>query len=214
MEPTILPVPKVTRLAIFVSGRGTNLRALLEAKKGGKLLPEIVVVFSNRSTAPAVEIARSFGVPVEVLSHHSFSSREEYDKKVLELLSPYSPDGAVFAGYMRIVTSTLIHFFPAGILNLHPALLPAFPGVEGVRQAWEYGVKVTGCTVHFVDEKVDHGPIVVQKALEVKEDDTVETLSERIRLLEHASIVEAVNLWAEGKLFLQGRRVLIRSGSP
>ena len=185
------------------------MRALLEAREQGKLAAEPVLVFSNKAKAKALTVAQSFGVPTEYLSHKDFASREDFDAKVVEILKAHDVELVVLAGYMRIVTPTFLAPFHNRVINIHPALLPAFPGTDGIRQAYDYGVKVAGCTVHFVDDKVDHGPIISQKALAVHAKDTVDSLAQRVLALEHEALVEAVNWVASGRVVIDGRRVVI-----
>lgn len=198
------------RIAIFVSGRGTNMEALLKAHREGVLNAEPVVVLANRAGIPALTRAQSYGVPAVVVEHRNYPSREAHDQAMVEHARAYKAEGAVLAGYMRLVTPLFIHSFPRGVINIHPSLLPAFPGAHAVKDAWEYGVKVTGCTVHFVNEEMDAGPIILQTAIPVEEEDTPETLAARLLEHEHRTLISAVNLWAEGRLSLEGRRVRIR----
>lgn len=198
------------RIAIFVSGRGSNMRALLRAHRRGRLVAQPVVVFSNRRDAPALTVARRFGIPTVSLSHRDYADRSTFDAAVVEALRPYACDGAVLAGYMRIVTPLLLEAFPAGVINIHPSLLPAFPGIDAVRQAWDYGVKTVGCTVHFVDAQVDHGPIIAQSAMRVAPATDADDLARRLLRVEHRTLVAAVRAWAEGRLTVQGRHVHVR----
>lgn len=197
------------RVAVLASGRGTNFDALAKASREGRLDVDPVVVFSNKTRAPVLQKARDAGVAVETLVPRGFESREAFDEAVLARLEPYRVEGAILAGYMRIVTPAFLGGFPRGVLNVHPSLLPAFPGINAVRQAWEYGVKVTGCTVHFVDEHVDHGPIVMQRALEVLHDDSPESLADRLSPLEHEALIAAANVWGSGRYRMDGRRVVV-----
>ena len=198
---------KKTRLAVFVSGSGTNLQAILDAN-----IPnvEIVVVVSNNPNAYAIERAKRHNIPVEVIDHRNYSSREEFEREIIKRLEPYRVDLIVLAGFMRILSPLFVRAYKNRIMNIHPALLPAFPGVNAVRQALSYGVKYTGCTVHFVDEGVDTGPIILQSVVPVYDDDTEEKLLERIHREEHRIYPEAIRLFAEGKLHIEGRRVFIR----
>lgn len=198
---------KKTRLAVFVSGSGTNLQAIIDAN-----IPnvEIVVVVSNNPNAYAIERAKRHNIPVEVIDHRNYSSREEFEREIIKRLEPYRVDLIVLAGFMRILSPLFVRAYKNRIMNIHPALLPAFPGVNAVRQALSYGVKYTGCTVHFVDEGVDTGPIILQSVVPVYDDDTEEKLLERIHREEHRIYPEAIRLFAEGKLHIEGRRVFIR----
>lgn len=199
----------VRRIGILVSGRGSNMVALLEAAAQGELGAEPAVVFSNRANAPALERARAAGVPVEHRSHRAYDSREAFDAAVVDCLAGYDLDGVVLAGYMRIVTPVFLRAYPDAVINIHPSLLPAFPGTRAVEQAWEYGVKVTGCTIHLVDEQVDHGPIILQRTLEVGDARDADDLASRLLAVEHQTLVDAVRLWAEGRIRIEGRRVRI-----
>jgi phosphoribosylglycinamide formyltransferase-1 len=198
---------KKTHVAVFVSGSGTNLQAIIDAK-----IPnvEIVVVVSNNPNAYAIERAKRHNIPVEVIDHRNYSSREEFEREIIKKLEPYRVDLIVLAGFMRILSPFFVRAYKSRIMNIHPALLPAFPGVNAVRQALSYGVKYTGCTVHFVDEGVDTGPIILQSVVPVYDDDTEEKLLERIHKEEHRIYPEAIRLFAEGKLHIEGRRVFIR----
>jgi phosphoribosylglycinamide formyltransferase 1 len=195
-------------LGILISGRGSNLDAILEAIHSGRLVAQVQVVVSNRSTAPGIARAEAAGVATEVLSHRQFPSREAFDAALVTLLTRYGVDTVALAGFDRIVTSTLLAAFPERVINIHPALLPAFPGLHAQRQALDYGVRITGATVHLVDEQMDHGPILVQSAVPVLDDDTEETLSARILAEEHRIYPEALQLLVEGRLTLSGRRAL------
>jgi phosphoribosylglycinamide formyltransferase-1 len=197
---------KKTRVAVFVSGSGTNLQAIIDAQ-----IPsvEVVVVVSNNPSAYAIERAKKHNIPVEVIDHRNYSSREEFEKEILRRLKPYNVDLIALAGFMRILSPLFVRAYKNRIMNLHPALLPSFPGVHAAKQALDYGVKFTGCTVHFVDEGVDTGPIILQAVVPVYESDTEESLLERIHKEEHRIYPEAIRLFAEGKLRIEGRRVFI-----
>lgn len=197
------------RVAIGISGRGSNMVALLEARAAGRLPVEPVVVFSNRADAPGLAAAAAAGLPTLVLPSKGRADRAAFDGELVAALQPYRPDSAVLAGYMRIVTPTFLAAFPGGVVNIHPSLLPSFPGVDAVRQAWEWGVKVVGCTVHFVDAEVDHGPIILQRTLMVGDAADAADLASRLLVEEHRAIVEAVALWGAGRLRIDGRRVTI-----
>lgn len=196
---------KKTKLAIFASGSGTNLQAIIDAA-----LPsvEIVLVFSNNPEAYALERAKTHGIPSEVLDHKNYKSREEYDRNILEVIKPYEVDLIALAGFMRILSPLFVRAYKNRIINLHPALLPSFPGIHAARQALEYGVKYTGVTVHFVDEGVDTGPIILQTVVPVLDDDTEESLLERIHKEEHKIYPEAIRLVAGGRIKIEGKRVL------
>ncbi len=197
---------KKTRVGVFVSGSGSNLQALIDAK-----IPsvEIVVVVSNNPDAYAIERAKKSKIPVEVIDHRNYSSREDFEREIQKRLDQYKVDLIALAGFMRILTPLFIRNYKNRIMNLHPALLPSFPGTNAVKQALMYGVKFTGCTVHFVDEGVDTGPIILQAVVPIYDTDTEESLLERIHKEEHRIYPEAVRLFGEGKLRIEGRRVLV-----
>jgi phosphoribosylglycinamide formyltransferase 1 len=198
---------KKTRLAVFVSGSGTNLQAIIDAKISSI---EIAVVLSNNPGAYAIERAKKHGISVEVVEHRNYSSREEFEKEILTRLESYNIDLIALAGFMRILSPPFIRAWKFRIMNLHPALLPSFPGTHAAKQALDYGVKFTGCTVHFVDEGVDTGPIILQTVVPIYDTDTEESLLGRIHKEEHRIYPEAIRLFAEGKLEIEGRRVFIR----
>jgi phosphoribosylglycinamide formyltransferase-1 len=199
---------KKTRLAVFVSGSGTNLQAIIDAR-----IPsvEIAVVVSNNPNAYANERAKKYDIPVEVIEHKNYSSREEFEKEILRRLELYKIDLVALAGFMRILSPLFVRAYKNRIMNLHPALLPSFPGTHSAKQALHYGVKFTGCTVHFVDEGVDTGPIIIQAVVPIFDNDTEETLLERIHKEEHRIYPEAIRLFSEGKLKIEGRRVFIKT---
>ena len=194
-----------TRLAVFVSGSGTNLQAIIDA---GIPTVEIVLVLSNNPGAYALERAKKHGIPAEVADHKNYSGREEYEKHVLGLLGPYNVDLIALAGFMRILSPHFVRAYKNKITNIHPALLPSFPGMHAAKQALESGVKFTGCTVHFVDEGVDTGPIILQAVVPVRDDDNEESLLERIHGEEHRIYPEALKFIASGKFRIEGKRVL------
>ncbi len=196
-------------MAILISGRGSNMVALVEAMRGGRIAAEPVLVLSNVAGAAGLERARSLGVPTAVVPSGEFESREAHEEAVLGHLRRVGPDLVCLAGYMRLLSPRFVEAYRDRIMNIHPALLPAFPGLEAQRKALEHGVKVSGCTVHLVDEQCDHGPIILQSAVPVLEDDTVDSLSARILEQEHRIYPEAVSLFFEGRLRVEGRRVLI-----
>jgi phosphoribosylglycinamide formyltransferase-1 len=197
------------RIGVLLSGRGSNFEALAESiRAGGIPGAEIALVVSNREGAPGIEKARARGIPTRVIPSKGLE-RETYDRQVAAALQEAKVDLVCLAGYMRLLSPYFIAAFPRRILNIHPSLLPAFPGLEAQRQALEHGVKFTGCTVHFVDENLDAGPIVLQSAVAIRDDDTVEALSERILAEEHRIYTEAVRIILEGRFRVEGRRVLI-----
>jgi len=196
------------RLGIIISGRGSNMTALARATQNG-LIPEteVAVVISNVAEAKGLESAREFGIPTFVHDHRK-ASREEHDRLMAAELQRHQVDLVCLAGYMRLLSPWFTSEFENRILNIHPSLLPAFPGLEAQRQALEYGVKVTGCTVHLVDRELDHGPIVRQEAVPILPDDTTESLSMRILAAEHRVYPTAVALLLTGSCWIEGRRVV------
>jgi phosphoribosylglycinamide formyltransferase 1 len=198
------------KIAILISGRGSNMQSIVEACKRGYINATVSIVLSNRAEAPGLEFARSENIEAVVLPHKAFPVREDYDRQVVDILHQKQVDLICLAGFMRLLSSVFVSAFPNRIMNIHPALLPSFPGLHAQKQAVEYGVKVTGCTVHFVDEGLDSGPIILQKTLEVKPDDTEETLSGRLLPLEHAAYVEAVKLFFENRVHVENRKVVIQ----
>ncbi|MFQ5927717.1 MAG: phosphoribosylglycinamide formyltransferase [Terriglobia bacterium] len=195
------------KLGILLSGRGSNFEAIADNVAAGKIPAEIAIVISNREGARGVERARQRGLAVRVIPSKGLE-REEYDRKVVAALEEKQVDLVCLAGFMRILSPYFVERFRYRILNIHPALLPAFPGLEAQKQALEWGVKVTGCSVHFVDEHLDAGPIIVQTTVPVHNDDTEATLAARILKEEHRSYTEAINIVLSGKWRIAGRRVL------
>jgi phosphoribosylglycinamide formyltransferase 1 len=196
------------RLAVLLSGRGSNFAAIHDAIVRGDLDAEIVCVISNRPNAPGIEHARALGLPAHVVDHRAFDSRATHEAEVLSILDNARPDFIALAGYMRLLSPAFIAAYPMRIINIHPSLLPAFPGVDAQAQAVAYGVKVSGCTVHFVNENLDAGPIIVQRAVAVRPDDDASTLAARILEEEHAAYVEALVKLASGNYRVEGRRVI------
>lgn len=201
-------------LGALVSGRGSNLQAIMEAIDGGKLAAEVSVVISDQAAAPALEKARGRGIEALFLDPAAFPDRETYDSALAAELKRRGVGLVVLAGFMRIITPAFIRAFPMRIMNIHPALLPAFPGLHVQSKALRHGVKFSGCTVHFVDEGVDTGPIIIQAAVPVLDSDTEESLAARILRQEHLIYPRAIQLFAEGRLSVEGRRVLAAGASP
>jgi phosphoribosylglycinamide formyltransferase-1 len=195
------------RLGILLSGRGSNFEAIADNVATGKIDAEIAIVISNRPEARGLEAARQRGLPAVSIPSKGLD-RNIYDAMLVEELKKHAVDLVCLAGYMRLLSAGFIREFPGRVLNIHPSLLPAFPGLDAQHQALEHGVKVTGCTVHFVDEYLDAGPILVQAAVPVLDDDTVETLSARILKEEHRIYSGAIRMVIGGKLRIEGRRVL------
>jgi phosphoribosylglycinamide formyltransferase-1 len=199
------------RIGVLLSGRGSNFEALAESVAAGRIPnAEIALVVSNRENAPGIERARNRGIEARVIPSKGLE-REAYDKLVAAALNEKKVELVCLAGYMRLLSPYFVAAFPHRILNIHPSLLPAFPGLEAQRQALEHGAKFSGCTVHFVDENLDAGPIVLQVAVPIEDSDTVETLSERILREEHRIYTEAVRIVLEGRYRIENRRVLITS---
>ncbi len=197
------------KLGILLSGRGSNFEAIARNAQAGKIPAEIAVVISNREEAPGLARAREMGLATRFIPSKG-KEREAYDREVVAVLKEFQVDVVCLAGFMRILSPYFIREFPQRILNIHPALLPAFPGLEAQKQAWEYGVKFSGCTVHIVDEGVDTGPVVCQAVVPVLDDDTHETLAARILKEEHRIYSEAVCLLVEDRIRVEGRRVLLK----
>ncbi|MCC6265908.1 MAG: phosphoribosylglycinamide formyltransferase [Bryobacterales bacterium] len=200
------------RLGILLSGRGSNFEAIARNCASGKLAAEIAIVIANREDAQGLETARKMGLPVALLPSKGLA-REDHDRQVAAALKAAAVDLVVLAGYMRILTAWFIAQFPLRIVNIHPALLPSFPGLDAQHQAWEYGVRYAGCTVHFVDEKMDSGPILAQAVVPVFDSDTAETLSNRILAEEHRIYSEAIALVLNGQFRVEGRRVVRLTGA-
>jgi phosphoribosylglycinamide formyltransferase-1 len=186
------------RLGVLISGRGSNLGAVLDATARGDLAAEVAVVVSNKVDAPGLDRARAAGVPAYVVRHGDHPTREAFDGALVGLLRERAVDCVVLAGFMRVVTPVLLDAFPDGVVNVHPSLLPAFPGVDAQAQALAHGVRVTGCTVHLVDAGTDTGPILLQAAVPVLEGDTRDALADRILAREHQLLVRALGLLAAG----------------
>lgn len=197
------------RIGVLISGSGTNLQAIIDKCDAGEIDGSVVCVVSNKATAFGLERARNRGIPALHLDHRLHTDRADYDTALVAILREHRVDLVVLAGFMRIVTPTLLNAFPNMVMNIHPALLPSFPGLDAQRQALEYGVKVSGCTVHFVDSGTDTGPIILQSVVPVLEGDTEETLSQRIHVEEHKLYPAAIQLFARGRLSVDGRRVKI-----
>jgi phosphoribosylglycinamide formyltransferase-1 len=197
-------------VGVLASGRGTDFQSLIDAKERGALDVHLAVLVCNVPGAPVIERAERHGIPAVVVDHKGFGKdREAFEREVVRVFREHKIDLVVFAGFMRLVTGYFVREFPSRIINIHPALLPAFPGTHGREDAIRHGVKVSGCTIHFVDESTDGGPIILQKAVPVLDDDTPDTLAARILEQEHVFLPLAVRLFAEGRLRVEGRRVRI-----
>ena len=198
-------------IGILLSGRGSNFEAIAKNVASGKISnARIAIVISNRTDAGGIEVARGLGLEGVVIPSKG-KAREEHDREVVAALQQHKVDLICLAGYMRLLSPWFVRQFPRQILNIHPSLLPAFPGLEAQEQAFAYGVKVSGCTVHFVDDELDHGPIIVQKAAPVLDDDDEHSLAARILEREHAAYTEAINIVLEGQFKIVGRRLVRES---
>jgi phosphoribosylglycinamide formyltransferase 1 len=199
------------RIGVLLSGRGSNFEALADSVAAGRIPnAELAIVISHREGAPGIERARERGIDARVIPSKGLE-REAYDRQVVAALQEKKIDLVCLAGYMRLLSPYFVQAFRGRILNIHPSLLPAFPGLESQRQALEHGAKFAGCTVHFVDETLDAGPIILQSAVPIRDDDTVESLSERILAEEHRIYSQAVRIVLEGRFRIEGRRVIILS---
>ena len=198
------------KLGVLASGRGSNFQSIIDAIASGSLKAEIAVLVTDNASAFAIERAKKNNIDYLVIKPGGYASKDDFFSKIAGELRKRDVGLVVLAGFMRIVGKPLIDAFPRMIMNIHPALLPSFPGLHGQRQAIEYGVKISGCTVHFVDEGTDTGPVIIQSAVPVFQDDTEETLSERILRLEHRIYPEAIRLYSEGRIELEGRRTRIK----
>lgn len=196
------------KIAVLLSGRGSNFKAIYSAIESGEIKnAEIAVVISDKKDAKGLVFAVEKNLNAVFVDPKNFNDRLSYDLYLVDILKKNNIDLVCLAGFMRIITPEFVDAFKNRIINIHPSLLPSFPGLHAQKQALEYGVKFTGCTVHFVDAKIDNGPIILQEAVMVKEDDTEDSLSERILKYEHKIYPEAVNLFIEGKLVIEGRKV-------
>ncbi len=198
------------KLGVLVSGRGSNLQAIVDASEAGRIDAVVRVVISDNATAYALERARRHGIDTAFVDPKLYPSREEFDKAIIQILKKHDVDLVCLAGFMRLLTPVFVNEYRNRIMNIHPALLPSFPGLHAQRKALEHGVKFSGCTVHFVDEGTDTGPIIIQAVVPVLDDDTEETLSERILQYEHQIYPRAIQLFAEGRLEIRGRRVFCK----
>lgn len=196
-------------VSFLVSGRGSNFQAVAKAIMKGTIPAKMGVVISDTEGVRALDIAQELSIPSFFINPKQYKSRQEHEKAMVHLLRQYNTDVVVTAGYMRLLTPYFVHEFKNKIINIHPALLPAFPGTHAQRQALEYGVKISGCTTHFIDEGTDSGPIILQKAVPVCDDDTEDTLSARILKEEHQLLIESVKLFCKDKIVIKGRKVYI-----
>jgi phosphoribosylglycinamide formyltransferase-1 len=203
-------VRRPVKLGVLISGEGTNLQAMIDAVTRGELRADIRVVISNKASARGLERARRYGISAEVIDHRKFAAREDFDQALVRTLIEHEVELVACAGFMRLLSPVMVRAFPHRIMNIHPALCPAFPGVDAQKAALDYGVRFSGCTVFFVTEGVDDGPVIVQAVVPVHPDDNEATLSQRIHAEEHRIYPYAIRLFQEGRLEVQGRRVLIK----
>lgn len=197
-------------IGVLVSGNGSNLQAIIDNSLAGKIDAEVKVVVSDNDSAPALARAKKAGIPSVAISRKDYESKTAFENTIVDTLKDHNVDLVCLAGFMRILSPVILNSFRGKIINIHPALLPSFPGLHAQKQALDYGVKVSGCTVHFVDEGTDTGPIIIQALVPVIEDDTEETLSARILKEEHRIYSEAIQLFAKGRLEIRGRSVVVR----
>jgi phosphoribosylglycinamide formyltransferase 1 len=200
-------------LGVLISGNGSNLQAIIDAIESGKLDAEIRIVISNKQNAPGLVRAQRHQIPTQVIDHHSHPTREAYDQILIDILQAEQAELVILAGFMRLLSPLFVRTFSNRIMNIHPALLPSFPGLHVQKKAVEYGVRFSGCTVHFVNEECDQGPIVAQGVVPVFSQDTEETLAKRILQQEHRIYPRAIQLYSEGRLRITGRRVVIEGAT-
>jgi len=198
------------RIVVVASGRGSNFQAVIEALQRGMIPAACMALVTDNPKAYAIERAEAAGIPVVVVDYAAFTSRESYEQALLCALREARPDLIVLAGYMRILGQAIVQEYAGKMINIHPALLPSFAGLHAQRQALLHGVKVTGCTVHFVDESLDGGPIILQRCVRVMDEDDEDTLAQRILIQEHIALPEAVRLFCEDRLTIEGRKVRVR----
>jgi phosphoribosylglycinamide formyltransferase-1 len=200
----------ILRLGVLASGRGSNFQSIIDAIGSKHIKAEIEILITDNPSAFAVERAKKHNIEYLTIQPKEYDSKDHFYRKIADELKQRSVDLVILAGFMRIVGKPLIDEYPNRIMNIHPALLPSFPGLHGQKQAIEYGVRISGCTVHFVDERMDTGPVIIQAAVPVFPDDTEESLSEKILRLEHKIYPEAIRLYAEGRIEIEGRNVKIK----
>ena len=198
------------KIGVLASGRGSNFQSIIDAIETGYIKAGIVLLITDNPEAFSLERAKKHGIEYLVMRPKNYGSRDEYFSGIASELKKRDVELVVLAGFMRIVGRPLLEAYPNRVMNIHPALLPSFPGLHGQKQALDYGVKISGCTVHFVDEGMDTGPIIIQAAVPVKDDDTEETLAERVLKLEHKIFPEAIKIFSEGRIEIHGRKVMIK----
>lgn len=197
------------KIGVLVSGSGSNLQAIIDNIKAKKVPAEIEVIISNNASAYSIERAKKHNIPFEVIEHKNHKTREEFDAKLVDVLKSYNVELVVMAGFLRVITNVLLSAFPMKIMNIHPALLPSFPGLHVQKKALDYGCKFAGCTVHFADDGVDTGPVIIQGIVPILDSDDEDSLAQRILRVEHKIYPTAIRLYAEGRLTISGRRVLV-----
>lgn len=203
-----------SRIGVLISGRGSNMQAIVRACGNGEIPADAALVVSNKASAPGLEWAADQGLPTACISHKEFDRREDHDRAVLAVLREAGAEWVCLAGYMRLLSPVFVEAYRHRLLNIHPSLLPAFPGLDAQAQALEWGVRVSGCTVHLVDEELDHGPIVVQRTVRVMDGDTEDSLSARILEQEHLAYPEALRLLLTGAWRVSGRRIIWGNATP
>jgi phosphoribosylglycinamide formyltransferase-1 len=196
-------------IAVFASGRGTNFSAIVRAIKKGKLKANLSLLVCDNPKAEVIKRAKQAGVKIALVKREDFTSKNEFENRIIQHLEQENVELIVLAGFMRMLSPEFVSRYSHKIINIHPALLPSFKGEQGIKDAFDYGVKVSGVSVHFVDEKMDHGPIILQSAIKIEEDDTLETLEAKIHKVEHKLYPQAIQLIIEGRLKLKGRKVKI-----
>lgn len=211
------PAPEIAgrrmKIAVFASGGGSNFQAIVDAVRRGELPAELALLVCDKPQAPVVKRAEAAGVATFTFRPKEYPSREAYEAEIVQVLDEHEIDLIVLAGYMRLITKVLLQPYEGRIINIHPSLLPSFPGVDGIGDAYRYGVRVTGVTVHFVDDGMDTGPIIAQQAVEVAVGDTLETLAAKIHAVEHRLYPEVIRWISEGRVKLDGRKVVFRHRS-
>jgi len=202
------------KIAVLVSGGGSNLQSIIDSVESGYLNIKIAVVLSNKEEAYGLTRAKNNQIPTQIVNHGDFKNREEFENRLIEILDGYAVELVVLAGFMRVLTPLFVNHYHHRIMNIHPAILPSFPGTHAQKQALDYGVRFSGCTTHFVDEGTDTGPIIIQAIVPVLPDDTEETLGSRILKEEHRIFPESLKLWSEGRIRIEGRKVRVLKNKP
>jgi len=201
-------------LAVFISGSGTNLQSIIDCTENGTIDARVALVLSNEPEAYGLVRAKNHDINTAVVNHRDYKTREEFEAALIDALTPHPVDLICLAGFMRVLTPHFLRRYPQKVINIHPALLPSFPGTQGQQDAFDYGVMFSGCTIHFVDEGVDTGPIIIQAVVPVLPDDTKDTLQKRILAQEHVIYPQAIQYIAQGRVEIAGRKVVIKDASP